>query len=71
MSAQRKAESAWASRQAKTAQLPREPSLAMLDAGWGICGTALNDMQPCPLKIALARSRYDALLSEAEKVIYR
>ncbi len=46
--------------------VPIKPSLAMLDAGWGICGTKLSPMQPNDQKMIDAFNSY-ALLIEAAK----
>lgn len=43
--------------------MPKDPSLRMLDVGWGICGTKLSSMEPCQKKIRSAQLAYAALLS--------
>jgi hypothetical protein len=48
-------------------RIPKEPTLAMLDAGWGICGTALSSMQPNQDKIAASLKRYQHLLESVLK----
>lgn len=46
--------------------LPINPSLDMLDAGWGICGTELSGAQPNPEKMERAKLAYKALLEASE-----
>ena len=48
--------------------VPLEPSLAMLDDGWGICGTDLSSMQPNADKHGVALEGYKAMLEAAKKV---
>jgi hypothetical protein len=45
--------------------LPAQPSLHLMQAGWGICGTDLSPMEPCSTKIQKAQGKYAALLSSA------
>ncbi len=42
--------------------MPIHPTLAMMDAAWGICGTKLSEMEPNSEKIKHAMEQYQKLL---------